>query len=41
MNGGLYEQFKLVRLEGQPVLNNRARPTAAEIRDYEKRDEGY
>ena len=41
MNGGLYEQFKLVRLEGQPALNNRARPTAAEIRDYDKREEGY
>lgn len=40
-NGGLYEQFKLVRLDGQPALNNRARPTATEIRDYDKREDGY
>ncbi|GAB7330546.1 hypothetical protein MBLNU13_g02137t1 [Cladosporium sp. NU13] len=41
INGGLYEQFKLVRLDGQPALNNKARPTAAEVRDYYKREDGY
>jgi hypothetical protein len=41
MNGGLYEQFKLVRLDGQPALDNKARPTAREIRDYYKREDGY
>jgi hypothetical protein len=41
MNGGLYEQFKLVRLDGQPDLNNKARPTAAEIRDFYEREKGY
>jgi hypothetical protein len=40
MNGGLYEQFKLVRMDGQPALS-KARPTAAEIRDYDKREYGY
>jgi len=41
MNGGLYEQFKLVRLDGQPDLNNKARPTASEIRDFYEREKGY
>lgn len=41
MNGGLYEQFKLVRLDGQPALDNKARPTAAEVKDYDKREDGY
>jgi len=41
MNGGFYEQFKLVRLDGQPALDNKARPTASEIRDYNKRENGY
>lgn len=41
MNGSLYEQFKLVRLDGQPPLNNKARPTPAEVRDYYKREDGY
>jgi hypothetical protein len=40
MNGGLYEQFKLVRMDGQATLS-KARPTAAEIRDYDKREYGY
>lgn len=39
--GGLYEQFKLVRDEGQPPLSGIKRPTASEIRDYHKRDEHY
>jgi hypothetical protein len=41
MNGGLYEQFKLVRLDGQPALDNKARPMAAEVRDFYKREDGY
>lgn len=41
VKGGLYEQFKLERIEGQPPLDTKSRPTAGEIRDYEKRDQGY
>jgi choline dehydrogenase-like flavoprotein len=41
MNGGLYEQFKLVREDGQPALDNKSRPSAAELRDYYKREDGY
>lgn len=41
MKGGRYEQFKLVRLEDQPPLSGIARPTASEVRDYYKRDQGY
>lgn len=40
-NGGLYEQFKLQRLPDQPALDNKARPTATEVRDYYKREEAY
>lgn len=41
--GGLYEQFKLERLDGQTPLDNiaKARPTASEIRDYHRRDQAY
>lgn len=36
--GGLFEQFKLERLPGQPSLEEvcRASPTAREVRDYER-----
>jgi len=38
--GGLYEQFKLVRLEDQdPIVTTR--PTPAEIRDFETIKDGY
>jgi hypothetical protein len=42
-NGGLYEQFKLERLEGQPPLSDfvKSRPTPREVRDFDRRDEGY
>lgn len=42
-NGGLYEQFKLERLEGQPLLSSviESRPTASEVRDFDRREEGY
>lgn len=39
--GGLYEQFKLVRLPGQPAIDRVSRPTAAEKRDFAMRDYGY
>jgi hypothetical protein len=42
-NGGLYEQFKLERLGGQPPLYSiiKARPTAQEVRDFQRRHEEY
>lgn len=42
-SGGLYEQFKLERLEGQPPLSSfvKSRPTAREVRDFDKREDGY
>ena len=42
-SGGLYEQFKLERLEGQPPLSTfvKSRPTAREVRDFDRRDDGY
>jgi hypothetical protein len=41
--GGLYEQFKLERLEGQPPLGSlvKTRPTTQEVRDFYKREDGY
>lgn len=41
--GGLYEQFRLERLDGQPALTSVAasKPSAAEVRDYYKRENGY
>jgi hypothetical protein len=42
-NGGLYEQFKLERLEGQLPLSSfvKSRPTAREVRDFDRRGDGY
>lgn len=42
-NGGLYEQFRLERLEGQPTLSSfiKTRPTAQEVRDFDRRGNGY
>lgn len=41
--GGLYEQFRLERLDGQPALGliAKSRPSASEVRDYYKREDGY
>ena len=41
--GGLYEQFKLERLDGQPPLSTfvKSRPTAREVRDFDQREDGY
>jgi hypothetical protein len=41
--GGLYEQFELERLEGQPPLSDivKSRPTAREVVDFSKRKNGY
>lgn len=41
MKGGLYEQFKLERMEDQPPLDSKSRPTPGEIKDYERKDQGY
>jgi hypothetical protein len=43
MNGGLYEQFKLERLEGQRPLSDfvKSRPTAQEVQDFDRREDGY
>jgi hypothetical protein len=42
-NGGLYEQFKLERMEGQPPLGDfvKSRPTAQELRVFDRRVDGY
>jgi hypothetical protein len=42
-NGGLYEQFKLERLAGQRPLSDfiKSRPTAKEVRDFDRREDGY
>jgi hypothetical protein len=35
--GGMYEQFKLVRVEGQTSLDEcRRAPSGPQVRDYEK-----
>jgi len=41
--GGLYEQFKLERLGGQPPLSDivESRPTAKEVRDFDRRGDGF
>lgn len=41
--GGLYEQFRLERLGDQPALSSVAssRPSAAEVRDFYRREDGY
>lgn len=43
MSSGLYEQFKLERLDGQLPLSDfvKARPTACEVRDFDRREDGY
>jgi len=38
--GGKYEQFVLERVEGQADIN-RLRPSAAEIRDFDKIERGW
>ena len=40
LKGGLYEQFKLVRLDDQPEID-RSRPTKKENRDYGRIGDGY
>ena len=40
LKGGIYEQFKLVRLDDQPEID-RSRPTQKESRDYERIGDGY
>jgi hypothetical protein len=41
-NGGLCEQFKLERLGDQPALEIvKSRPTPAEVKDFDKREQGY
>ncbi|KAM0699129.1 hypothetical protein Q7P36_001175 [Cladosporium allicinum] len=42
-SGGLYEQFKLERLGGQPPLDSfvKSRPTAQEVRDFDRRGKGF
>ena len=39
--GGKYEQFKLERIEGQPEIAVRSRPTLAEVHDYQNVARGY
>jgi hypothetical protein len=41
--GGLYEQFKMERLGGQRPLNDfvKSRPTAKEVRDFNKIEDGF
>jgi hypothetical protein len=40
--GDLYEQFELERLIDQPALEIvKSRPSPAEVKDFDKRDEGY
>jgi hypothetical protein len=43
MSGGLYEQFKLERLDGQLALSSfvKSRPNAREVRDFDRREDGY
>lgn len=42
-SGGSYEQFRLERLNGQTPLSDvvKSRPTAKEVRNFYKREDGY